>query len=348
MANFDTPYYLDNFEKQFRFSEFGDNENYFLRLIYLIRRTEYAKYATPHGAYPALDVNITAHNGKKIFRDAYDVFEGGKSFLLLSESARDRAPNDLPGVIQVEQIYGYAPAVTHTRSEQVDWTQPGIIDNSVTGDWPLQTLGVDFDAINNEFILRMQSAPTGLNVGDRVVLSASMPAIGTYYAMWIETSSQVSVLGISGDIVRIRAVTSTARNQYGTVWTVPPTTAAIKATYTVDISYNVSTAYIIPLGRTRLQRLSISRPPRSMSVGAIVSRSYLLLDYDNMPSQVPAFEILDTEQATATDTATANTTPTAEEYKDMIGVDKIRPRSDSMGQVLGPLWFYDTYWITAQ
>lgn len=377
MANFHTPYYLDNFEKVFRFSEYEDNENYFLRLVYLIRRTEYAKYATPHGTYPSLDVNITAHNGKKIFRDAYDVLDGVRSFRLLSESARDRAPNDLPHVIQVEQIYGYAPSVTHTRGEQVDWVQPGYVDRTAVGSFDLwrepgasDTIPpwiVEYNQLQEQFIVRLSTSVHDIVAGDIVRLFAYRPQIGGRFASDL-TSQQTTVELVSGAYITIAAVDSEVRTYAtGSVavaqWT--PTIAANFADKNPteygftehNISYN---RYRVgdttwskwdsssPAGSiTELQRIARRTPSKNLSPGALVERTYFYRSA-GMPVQQPAFSP-QTAAGEAVDVLDTSTQPTAAQYLTMVANgDLLRPTGERIGHILGDVWYKDTFWLRAQ
>lgn len=379
MANFNTPYYLDNFEKVFRFSEYEDNQNYFLRLVYLIRRTEYAKYATPHGTYPALDVNITAHNGKKIFRDAYDVFDGGKSFKLLSESARDRAPNDLPHVIQVEQIYGYAPSVTHERGEQVDWTQPGLIDRSTaqnfeiwrdtSGDNTLPPFSVEYLEVEGVYRVRLGAAPGTLSVGDIVTIYAWKPTALNWYESETVTEP-AAVAGISGAYVNV--MMSTTINK-----TYNPTLGILQTTLTPGMAANFggqnpSSVSNEPVNLTfnrwrsgnnvwnrigadntpagtvlQLRKQASVEPPKNMSPGAEVFRTYFYRS-EGMPQQATAFSPRDAsgESVALLDLYTQ---PSASQYLTMVANgDPLRPASERIGQVMGDVWYKDAYWLRAQ
>lgn len=374
MSKYNIPYYLDNYERQYRFEEFGDTQNFFIRLIYYIQRERYHLFANPHGTYPPLDSNITAWNGKKILRNCSDMLSMGQ-FYLLQENAIDRAATSIPGVVQVEQIYGYAPQVTHIRAEEVDWVQPGIIDRSTAQNYtPVMSTTTNVPPYSVEYLeaqdiyrIYFSAPPAGLKVGDMVRIRGWRPWTSATVEGEIFTE-EIPVLAITGNNVDVDAVPATARifsifGEESVIETqVPPSLAANlnnvnpmgdRFVNTFNKFLNGSTWYgydypSVADGKyIRLEKVASRKAPRNLSIGATVERTYFYAT-QGLPQQEPDWSP-QLASGDLTDTVDTYTQPTAAEYLTMIANgDRVRARSDSIGQILGDVWFFDKYWIRAQ
>lgn len=98
------------------FKDFGDEENYFIQLEYVINKINYAPEL-----HKALDFDIVAANGKRIFADVdletLNMLESRNYILLTSIEEPTSNFNDR---FYVKEIYGYAPDCEYsTYSDEV-------------------------------------------------------------------------------------------------------------------------------------------------------------------------------------------------------------------------------------
>lgn len=379
--SYDTPFYIDNFEKVFQFAEFGDTQNFFLKFYYWIDRDKYPQFATPHGTYPALDKGLTAHNGKMILRTVPEIIGGDREFVLLQERATDRTAAGHPNVIQVEQIYGYAPTVTHYAAEEVDWTQPGMIDRSTAANYDIwrntvlavPPYSVEYIPANEQFVVRLNAAPAGLSVGDLVKFRVMKPyQVGGGISWAFETqltSEPVNVVSVSGAYITIPATQiqySTFNPDTGILEgsigpsvaatynnSLPPTNVPLTVTLNHFLYPGIPTWTRIGNANTpagmifQLEKIASRRSPDSGPIGADVERTYFY-NSGGKPAQAREFRIR-FASGEVTDFTDITTQPTTAEYQSMIATGgRVRPRAERVGQVLGDLWYKDSYWVAAQ
>lgn len=93
--------YAEHYEKVFQFAEYGDYENFFIRLGYVVEEKEFkSMLGSPL-------VNITALNGRPIFKN--DNIDKSK-YLLLNEELSPLSG----GLLSVKELYGFAPNLIYT------------------------------------------------------------------------------------------------------------------------------------------------------------------------------------------------------------------------------------------
>lgn len=378
-ARYTTPFYLDSMTKSFPFAEYGDTANFFVVLRYYIDRNLHPTFATPPNTFPALDPDILAHNGKKIFRFSEDVFAGGKSYRLLQEKAVDEPR--FPGVVKVEQTFGYAPTVTHYAAEEVDWTQPGMIDRSTAASYDIwrntvlavPPYSVEYIPANEQFVVRLNAAPAGLSVGDLAKFRVMKPyQVGGGISWAFETqltSEPVNVVSVSGAYITIPATQiqySTFNPDTGILEgsigpsvaaaynnSLPPTNVPFAVTLNHFLYPGIPTWTRIGNANTpagmifQLEKIASRRSPDSGPIGADVERTYFY-NSGGKPAQAREFRIR-FASGEVTDFTDITTQPTTAEYQSMIATGgRVRPRAERVGQVLGDLWYKDSYWVAAQ
>ncbi len=107
MKRFITPKYQDTFRFNWEFEEYNDKSEFFLELDYFINRENFVTRVRDFDDSPILDWNITARNGKKIFRN-FDVSRySDRGYRLINENVE--VSNADEDILRVTELYGYAP-----------------------------------------------------------------------------------------------------------------------------------------------------------------------------------------------------------------------------------------------
>jgi len=134
--NFNKPIYCPNYARIYPFEEYGDITTYFIKLIYYIDRNA---FVSNKGITLA---NRVSMNDEPIFSasDRIDI----SRYTLLKETIIEV---DVPNVIQVEEVYGYAPTNIYYKQSNDVYSFPAREDISAISqvEAPIQS------AVNNTY-----------------------------------------------------------------------------------------------------------------------------------------------------------------------------------------------------
>ena len=203
--------YQGLYEPVYRFREFGDLDNYWIRLRYLCNRDDWQSVKTPKGA--ALDFNLLNEGGEKIFGGIppeHLAVLKGRGYSLGGCSEPEPVSDD-ESVVSVSETYVYAPNKTYT-----------IFDSDIVPIWgmkddDLQTqsniIFPSLDNIEDTFFYRNTTFrvdnPGVFKTGDRVIAHfdckfAKEVGAGVSFAQdaWLEIGL-FRVVKIDGNIVEL-------------------------------------------------------------------------------------------------------------------------------------------------
>ena len=203
--------YQGLYEPVYRFREFGDLDNYWIRLRYLCNRDDWQSVKTPKGA--ALDFNLLNEGGEKIFGGIppeHLAVLKGRGYSLGGCSEPEPVSDD-ESVVSVSETYVYAPNKTYT-----------IFDSDIVPIWgmkddDLQTqsniIFPSLDNIEDTFFYRNTTFrvdnPGVFKTGDRVIAHfdckfAKEVGAGVSFVQdaWLEIGL-FRVVKIAGNIVEL-------------------------------------------------------------------------------------------------------------------------------------------------
>lgn len=176
-------YYAENFEKVYQFAEYGDYDNYFIQLGYIVRSDE---FKSRKGAPLA---NVTAVNGRPVFKNVnIDL----SRYVLLNDT-----PESLDGGwTSVKELYGYAPERSYVTYSAEPVTRPGMEDESGYKEFPVGL--TSYNQTLDRFTMTLFNVDT-LGIGD----------ILTFYARPTQGNRAegpaVAVISIEGNEVTVPA-----------------------------------------------------------------------------------------------------------------------------------------------
>ena len=294
--------YSEHYERVYYFKEYGDTENFFIKLGYVCKPSEFVS-----GVGNPL-INITAANGKPIFKnDNIDL----SKYALLGEEIED-----LDGVwLSVKETYGYAPDRVYESYSADAITRPGLVDTSGYKEFPVGH--TNYDSKTDRFTMTISDVDT-LSVGDSFYLNA----IGSKYPVvyYNATGPLVSVISIEGNQVVMPAFQATFETS-GSTYTKSKTAAWI----------NGSTGWI---GTKKMIRTSTSRDP--LTVIANVKNQ---ISFSSTFPQLDSRLIISLGN-NETDTITESTNPSTSAWKDMIAAQEYYNVQDATVEAVFPNALY--------
>ena len=305
--------YAQNFEKYYFFAEYGDYDNFFIKLFYLIKKNDF----TTQVGSPLR--NITAVNGLPIFRNENLDFS---KYTLLKEETSDADA----GFMNVTEIYGFAPDVTYRQYTSEPIEQFGIEDpsgylqkqipDSIHYE-PIHT----YNVVDDTFTLKV-SGDGSFSMGDLVRIDA----IGGSSTWYNGHTPSVGIISISSDgtQVTIPAVQITWEKSDAT-WSKQRTINFLN-----DNNRNGNGWY----GSVYLIRAATTRTPVSKisNVEAVISFSQFF------PALEEKFTVSSGDGTT--DTITTTTVPNVDTWKEMIASETYINAQDAAVEIVYPNTFY--------
>lgn len=193
--------YAEYFERDYYFKEWGDFENFFIKLGYVCRPAEFVS-----GVGNPL-VNITASNGNPIFKN--NNIDLGKYTLLGEEVEQIDG-----GWLSVKETYGFAPDRVYVSYGAEPITRPGLKDPS--GYATFRPINCVYHRNIDRFDVTFTSVDT-LAPGDIIYLNA----VGLENVSSDATGPSVAVISISENVVTMPAFqltysSGTTRTKEGT------------------------------------------------------------------------------------------------------------------------------------
>lgn len=187
-------YYAENFEKVYQFAEYGDYENFFIQLGYLVRSHQFkSRIGAPLS-------NVTAANGVPVFKNENFHFS---IYTLLNETLETLDG----GWTSVKELYGYAPERSYETFSAEPVTRPGLKDESGYMEFPIGH--VVYNTNFDRFIFNMATYDS-LAIGDTLSFIAR-PTQGNR-----AEGPAVAVISIDGSSVTVPAFQITFNN--GGTW----------------------------------------------------------------------------------------------------------------------------------
>lgn len=160
--------YAPNWRKVYQFAEFGDYDNFFIELCYIVARQDFVS------ALGSPLINKTGIDGEPIFKSVNIDFT---KYKLLNERVEPLEDRNV-GLLRVFETYGYAPQKNYQTYSAEPVQQFGLEDPSgfltLTVNTATPTV---YDAVADEFKLQLQST-AGLAVGD--LIYAAFTGIGNF------------------------------------------------------------------------------------------------------------------------------------------------------------------------
>ena len=150
--------YAPNWRKVYQFAEFGDYDNFFIELCYIVARQDFVS------ALGSPLINKTGIDGEPIFKSVNIDFT---KYKLLNERVEPLEDRNV-GLLRVFETYGYAEPVQQFGLEDPS----GFLTLTVNTATPTV-----YDAVADEFKLQLQST-AGLAVGD--LIYAAFTGIGNF------------------------------------------------------------------------------------------------------------------------------------------------------------------------
>lgn len=310
--------YAPNFNKIYKFAEYGDYNNYFIELCYICSRGEFASRI---GAPLA---NQTAIDGKPIFRaENIDLTK----YRLLNEQV-EPLESGAVDFFKVVETYGYAPNLNYTIYTAEPVRQFGLEDPNgylrLTVDTSRQTT---YLVSSDEFYLPLQSV-AGLKVGDLIRMRFE-PLAGTN--SYLGDGPDVPVKMIITELdqqhytIVIPAFESTFYNPSG-----DNTTFSKQATANIISNINAGGWQ----GNRYFIRPATARAPKTVIKNVVNEISF----YDTFPQLEGRFII--SSGTAEVETITEQTTPNVSEWKDLVAAQSLINIQDATVDIVYPQTFF--------
>ena len=299
--------YAPNFNKIYKFAEYGDYDNYFVELCYICPRGEFASRI---GAPLA---NHTAIDGNPIFRA--ENIELAK-YKLLNEQV-EPLESGAVDFVKVVETYGYAPSRNYTTYTAEPVRQFGLQDPSAFFTTSINTSGAPnrYNASLDRFTLSLADA-TKLNVGDTVECQLT-----GYVGFYSGYSSSVPIIAKSDNTITTPAFTVTFLPPEG-----PGTTYSKQDTINI---LNALNPYFWN-GIREIVRRASTRKPRV----EITNVHNEIVFFQTLPQVDLRFVVsLGNDE---TDTISADTTPSVDEWKQRIAKGEFYNVQDSQIDIVFP------------
>ena len=305
--------YAQNYEKYYFFADYGDYDNFFIKLFYLVKKNDFiSSIGSPLR-------NITAVNGLPIFRNENLDFS---KYTLLKEETSDADA----GFMNVTEIYGYAPDMTYKEYssepiEQFGLEDPsGYLQKQIPDSFhstPIHT----YNVVDDTFTLKV-SGDGSLAMGDLVRIDA----IGGSSAWYNGHTPSVGIISVSADgtQVTIPAVQITWEKSNVT-WSKQRTINFFNDNSYYGNGWN-GTVYLIRAATTRTPLTKIT------NVESIISFSQFF------PALDDKFTV--SSGSGTTDTITSSTAPNIDEWKEMIASQTYINAQDASVEIVYPNTLY--------
>lgn len=292
--------YSEYYEEVYPFAEYGDYENYFISIGYLIRSKSFKSRVG------ACLINETAANGRPIFKNANIDFS---KYALLNETLEPKEG----GWTSVKELYGYAPEQSYVTYSAEPVMRPGMEDDSGYKEFPVGL--TSYNQQLDRFTMTLSSIDT-LAIGDMLSFVAR-PTQGNR-----AEGPAVAVISIEGNSVTVPAFQITFPATGGT-WTKGQTANFI------NNPSNWGWA-----GSMAMVRTALSREPLTLiaSVRNEISfhRSFPALDS----------RLIISLGNNETDTITSSTSPNTSTWKQMIADGEYYNVQDATVEMVFPNAFY--------
>ena len=149
--------YHDSYRRNFVFAEYANNSDYWIELEYVVSRDTFASaLGSEFSKSKALDINLLAENGEKIFRNAPSEI-AARGYRLMKEEIRPANYDE--DVYSVVETYGYVPAFSLTDFDSQMITYLGYTTNKMPTGLDRYTLAVEGHPCGNR--ARIVGARTG-------------------------------------------------------------------------------------------------------------------------------------------------------------------------------------------
>lgn len=303
--------YAPNFNKIYKFAEYGDYDNYFVELCYVVERGEFVSRI---GAPLA---NHTAIDGNPIFRA--ENIELAK-YKLLNEQV-EPLESGAVDFVKVVETYGYAPSRNYTTYTAEPVKIFGLQDPSAFFATDINTSGAPniYNAPLDQFTLSLSDA-SSLSVGDMV--ECRLTGSGVFYDGY---SASVAIIAKSDNTITTPAFTVTF---------LPPEGSG--TTYSKQDTINILNALNPNFwrGSRQIVRRASTRKPR--------------VEITNVRNEIVFFQTLpqiDLRLVVSlgndeTDTITADTTPSVNDWKQSIANGEYYNIQDSAIDIVFPNALY--------
>lgn len=303
--------YTPNFNKIYKFAEYGDYDNYFVELCYVCPRGEFAsRIGSPLANHTAID-------GNPIFRaENIDLAK----YKLLNEQV-EPLESGAVDFVKVVETYGYAPSRNYTVYTAEPVRQFGLEDPSGYKRFTVDTTRVtEYDVANDEFKLCLQSVD-GLFVGDLIHLQFyGSGARGDAYGPDVP----VKEIHISPAVAVIAAFEMTV---YAT---------GMNATYGKQDTANIISRLAPSFwdGERYFDRDATTRDPKTVIKNVVNQISF----HDKFPQLDSRFIV--SRGSTEVETITPQTTPTTAEWKSLIAAQSLINIQDATVDIVYPQAFF--------
>lgn len=306
--------YAPNWSKIYQFAEYGDYDNYFIELCYIVARQSFTSaLGTPL-------INKTGIDGKPIFKNVNIDFS---KYKLLNERVEPLEDRNV-GLLRVFETYGYAPARNYQFYSAEPVQQFGLEDAS--GYLEALATFATYDIANDEFTLTLQSTD-GLAVGDLIKASfvgGRNLVSGSFYNDAYGPS--VPIKEVQSGYVVVAAFEMTLITKTGSV-----VSTLSKDQTAIFIRANSPTGW---QGQRKFIRDATTRTPHTIITTVFNDVSF----YTEFPKLDQRYIISSGNDET--DTITANTTPTTAEWKQMIADGALINAQDAAVEAVFPTTFF--------
>ena len=308
--------YAPNWSKVYQFAEYGDYDNFFIELCYIVSRQSFTS------ALGAPLVNKTGVDGEPIFKNVNIDFT---KYKLLNERVEPLEDRNV-GLLRVFETYGYAPQKNYQTYSAEPVQQFGLEDPSgylqLTVNTATPTV---YDAVADEFALQLKSTD-GLGVGDLIAAKfvGTFNWSGNYFNDG--TGPKVSIKAVYSGYVVVPAFDLTFTTKTGQV------AGTIGKQDTANVISGLNLNYWN--GTREFIRDASTRKPRTIITTVFNDVSF----YTTFPQLEQRFIVSSGNDET--DTITANTTPTVSEWKQMIADGALIVAQDAAVEAVYPTTFY--------
>ena len=307
--------YAPNWNKIYQFAEYGDYDNFFIELCYIVSRQSFTS------ALGAPLINKTGIDGKPIFKNVNIDFS---KYKLLNERVEPLEDSNV-GLLRVFETYGYAPARNYQFYSAEPVLQFGLEDPS--GYLEKTASDATYDVSDDEFTLTLNNTE-GLAVGDLIKASfVGYPnPSGGYYNNAFGPS--VAIKSVSGNNIVVPAfeLTLVSRNSGEVVGSLTKDQTAVFIN-----TPNSPTGW---QGARDFIREATTRTPRTIITTVFNDVSF----YTEFPQLDHRYIV--SSGTNETDTITPNTTPTTSEWKQMIADGTLIAAQDAAVEAVFPTTFF--------
>lgn len=306
--------YAEYFEKIYQFAEYGDYENFFIGIGYLIKESEFkSRVGAPL-------INMTAANGKPIFKSQnIDLAK----YTLLNEAV-EKVDG---GWLRVKEIYGYAPQIVYNTYSAEPVQIPGLTDPSgyLKAAIPGRNLPNSvYDEVTDRYIIAVgEETASSLEIGDLIYLDRALYAVGSSWIAGIETPT-VPILLKDSTTITVEAFDATLIYPGG----------ATATPYKKDFINTLNSSNVNEFYTIYLIRSAATRTP-SMQIVSIKNNITFTTTFPALDSRL----VISAGQ-NETDTITDTTTPSIADWRQWIASGRYYNVQDAQVDIVYPLTFF--------